>query len=511
MKSKKKLILLCAAGTIVLGAVLFAVLWSLRTPYEPPPLLGGTEAVMTTRVHILSGVTGSDESIEEFYYPLGVVLDRGAILVADSMNDRIQIIGQDRTVRVGEPGSSEISFAESGFLRDGPVEDARFKKPSDIALLNGNILVCDTGNNAIRIIKDNIVLTVAGGLGEGYQDGKEGEALFNRPRSIAVSPDGTIYVADTMNHCIRAIDAEGNVTLFAGTPGESGYAGGGLLEAMFYEPGGLFFGADGVLYVSDTANHAIRKIDGGRVTTIAGRPGGTDPATGYPSGGLRDGANADARFNFPAGLTVLPNGDIYVADTMNHSIRLISGGTTRTVLGNGESGRYYTAAENMRLAKPFGVASDGSSLYITDAINNAVLIVPITGALKAGRPLRDDLLAATGVSADATYNGEPRVFAEGERVRFDSVDPWNTADAIYIPIRPLFEAMGAWYGMDDQSMEVTIGIGEQYTKLGLNQSYFMVRGAAVMPLDEITRLFPYVIEWFPEYSIITASKGGYDG
>ena len=506
---KEKLTAVCAAAAVLITGVVAAVIaLNRKPPDEAPALTGGTEAVLTSPARVINGMTSAEAFEEEFYQPLGIALGAdNKLYVADSMCDRIQVIHDGETVRYGNPGSSEISFADSGLLTDGSLADAHFKKPSSVALRGDDIYVCDTGNNAVRRISGSTVRTVAGGLGAGYGNGREGEVLFNMPRSIAVAPDGTVYVSDTMNHCIRAIDADGNVTLFAGKPGQSGYNGGDLLEAMFFEPYGIAFGPDGALYVADSANHAIRKIHGGIVSTVAGHPGAMNGE--YPSGGMKDGDNANARFNFPADITVLPDGSIYAADMMNHSIRLIQNGVTRTVIGNGESGKYYSSIENLKLSKPSGITSDGTSLYISDTLNNAVVIVPITEQLKLGRPLRDELLEATGVNTATryAYNGEIRLFVDGVRVRYDRVKPWATADNIYVPISALFTAMGAGFELDNKNDKVTVIIEGETVVLELNRSYFILRGAAVMPLDEITRLFPYIIEWFPEFSVIAVYRG----
>jgi hypothetical protein len=306
-----------------------------------------------------------------------------------------------------------------------------------------------------------------------------------------------------MNHVIRKIDADGEVTLFAGTPEQPGLEDGSLTEAMFYEPMGLAF-MDGALYVADSANHVIRKIKDGAVTTIAGNQVGVNPETGYPSGGFADGF--DALFNFPRDLVVMPNHDIYVADTMNNSIRLISGrdSYTRTIIGNGEAGGYYGSVENLKLSKPSGIATDGDKLYITDTLNNKVVVVPITDELNEGRPLREDMLRRTGASATEAYTGEPRIFVDGARVEFNGAAPWNTREDIYIPVLPLFEALGAF--VEVNSDNIVIAIDGRRTVLPLDGSYFMHRRTPVMPDSEFIRLFPFTFEWFPEFSVAAIER-----
>lgn len=505
-KSSKRILIISSIAAVLIASGVFVFL-NLKGNNETdiPVLRGGNVPELVTRIKVITGTDDPTAYAEELYYPLGIVLADKALVIADNMNDRVQIMGESEIICVGKPGSSEISYSESGEFIDGYLQNARFKKPSDLALQNGDIVVCDTGNNAVRKISGNVVISVAGGNGAGYQNGKEGEAKFNSPQSVAVSEDGIIYVADTMNHCIRTIDADGNVSLFAGTPEQYGFTDGDLLSAQFYEPFGLCFGENGELYVADSANHSIRKIENGTVSTVAGMPGGNNSVTGYPDGGLVDGSNADARFNFPHDLAVLPSGDIYVADTANHCIRLITDGVTRTVLGNGQAEKFYGSPENMRMSKPSGIATDGKDLYISDSVNNCVLVVPITKELKNGRPLRDDMLKATGADTSVNHDGDIRVFVNGKSVDTGKVSAWNTADGIYVPVKPLFEALGGTVSSDKNSL--TVEINGKKTTLERDENYFMNKGAEIITEEEFIRLFPFVFEWFPQYGIIAVSDG----
>jgi sugar lactone lactonase YvrE len=163
-----------------------------------------------------------------------------------------------------------------------------------------------------------MVSTLAGrpgaGYAAGYADGLAAEAKFNSPRSVAVDGVGKVYVADTGNHCIRLISPDGQVSTLAGA-NEPGYVDGQGSEARFNFPSGIAVDADGNLYVADTANHSIRKImPDGEVTTLAGN--------GEP--GNVDGPGADARFRAPEGIAIDGKGNVYVADTGNHRVRKIA-------------------------------------------------------------------------------------------------------------------------------------------------------------------------------------------
>ncbi len=495
------------ALTLAGGVIHFVIIKMRQQSF--PELTAGTEAVLTTKVKIINGMGGTDDFASELYQPQGIALAKGAIIVCDTMNDRVQIIGEENIWRVGKSGTGAVSYASAGGLVDGYLSNAEFKKPSDIAIAeNGDLIVCDAGNHVIRKITNELVVTIAGNGNKGYQEGKEGEASFYSPQSIAIAEDGTIYVADTMNHCIRTIDAAGNVALFAGVPETAGYQDGGLSEAMFYEPCGLAFGADGALYIADSANQCIRKITGQTVSTVAGAPGAISSETSYPTGGYVDGAQS--QFSFPKDLVVMEDGTIYVADTLNHAIRQIKDGETKTVLGNGTAGKYHVNAENMTLSRPSGITSEGINLYITDSVNNSVLVVPITQRLEAGRTTRAQMLAETGITIDEKYpyHGEVRLFVNGERVQQESVKAWNTSDKIYIPIKPVFEAIGATIHLDNQTKDYTITKDGVDTVLVVNESYFLLQGVAVTTSEEIMRLFPYTLEWYPEFSVIAIETEG---
>ena len=505
-KHYKKPLLAGAAVVLSLAAAGILLVWK---PWGPEPAAGTAsgeaEAVMTTKIRVCDGIWDAKRYSDELYCPIGLAFEGGNLIVADSMCDRVQIIGAEKTRRVGKPGQYGLSYLTSGALVDGYLEDARFQKPSDVAVrAGGETIICDTGNHVIRKMDGEFVTTIAGNGEAGYREGKEGEARFNAPRSVAVDGEGVIYVADTMNHCIRRVDTNGNVTLYAGGPTESGFRDGALTEARFYEPCGLYLSPEGELYVADSANHCIRKISNGAVTTIAGAPGEPDRNTGYPQGGYIDGGNESARFHFPRALAMLPDGSLAVADSMNHAVRKVTAWETRTLVGNGLADQYYASAENLKLTRPEGLCADGETLYISDSLNNRVVAVPLTGRILEGRPSRGQLLSDTGVSTDSTYayKGDIRIYLDGQRVDMGRVQPWNTPECIYIPIRPLFEALGAAVALDEKTGAVTITLDGQDTVLRPDKDYFILKGVAVTTADEVMRLFPYTFEWFPEFSLI---------
>ena len=498
-----------AGAVLLVGAIVVLLIWRPWEDRDARRVIGGAEAVMTTKIVVHDGIWDPQRYTDEFYYPMGLALMDGKIVVADFMCDRIQILDGENNIRIGVPGQYGLAYRDSGAFIDGYRENAMFEKPAGVSVsADGTVLIADSGNHAIRRMDDEFVITIAGSGIAGFSDGKEGAAQFNNPRSAVLGTDGYIYVADTLNHVIRRIDPEGYVSVFAGVPEVSGYTDGSLLEALFFEPNGICIDSNGALYVADSANHAIRKIENGAVTTVAGRPGEVSRFTGYPEGGYIDGDNADVRFNFPRDVSLMDNtygSFILVADSMNHAIRAITPTETFTLVGNGMADQFYYSAENLRMTEPSGVASDGETLFISDTSNNRVLEVPLNDRIMAGRPSREQLLADTGLTTDSryAYRGDIRIFIGDERVDMGRVAPWNTVDSIFIPIRPFFEALGAEVTIDDRTNFLTISAGEQNTVLRLDTDYFILRGVAVTTTYELERLFPYVMEWFPEFSLIT--------
>ena len=260
---------------------------------------------------------------------------------------------------------------------DGAGPAARFDFPSGVANdVAGNLYVADANNHVIRkITSAGFVTTFAGatGLG-GSADGAGSSARFNSPRGLAVDAVGSIYVADTGNSTIRKITSAGLVTTLAGTPGLSGSVDGTGSAASFNSPQALAVDAGGSIYVTDTYNHTIRRISSvGVVTTLAGVPGMT---------GAADGTGSAARFSFPQGVAADAGGDLYVADSNNHTIRKItSGGVVSTFAGSaGLQGSADGTGSAASFNSPQGLAVDtAGNIYVADAYNHTIRQITSVG------------------------------------------------------------------------------------------------------------------------------------
>jgi sugar lactone lactonase YvrE len=269
-------------------------------------------AVATLAGDNVPGYVDAPGTAARFNFPLSLNMDRnGDVLVTDTENNAIR--------RVNVFGLRNVTTVAGDGVRgykDGTALEAEFNFPNDVAVsTNGFIYVSEYSNHTVRVIAPNgVVSTLAGNGTRGYQDGTGTQARFNQPGGLTIGTDGNIYITEWVGNRIRRITPEGVVTTVAGT-NVAGFKDGQGGEAQFNVPDGIAADPYGNLYVSEDGNHAIRKIDPqGNVTTIAG--------LGTP--GFKDGDRTTAMFNAPGGIMWHPSGSLYVSDTLNHSIRKIS-------------------------------------------------------------------------------------------------------------------------------------------------------------------------------------------
>ena len=269
-----------------------------------------------------------------FSFPNGVIVAAdGTVYVSENGNNVIRRIrrtggtvtvdtfaGDFRTIPSADrqKALNSTKIGQDGF-HDGPLTNgAAFRLPDDMVIApDGSIYVADAGNHAIRRIHDGVVETFAGNGVPGFADGIGPNTRFNTPTGLALSLDGrTLYVADTNNHRVRRIDlATRRVGTLAGSGGV-GLDDGPPGEATFNQPIGLAVDTDGTVYVSEVSNNDIRRIDTqGNVTSLAGKSNDK----------FRDGAGAFAFFANPRGLAIdRQRGILYVVDTENQRIRKIA-------------------------------------------------------------------------------------------------------------------------------------------------------------------------------------------
>ena len=325
------------------------------------------------------GHGAADGERAQFNLPRSVLASSRGVFVADSFNNLIRSIdyqGYVSTLAGKILGLDAFRFP-IGLYRDGDIDGALFNRPADMIVgAGGNLFVLDSGNHTLRIIIQDNVFTFAGTGQPGHNDGPVTTAQFNRPFAMASGPDGSIYIADSGNHVIRRISANGNVTTVAGQPGEYGHYDGTTDGALFNGPMGVAVDSRGRIFVADTGNHLIRMIYNGNVTTLAGNLFLTDGMSEWddaPLGGFADGQNNLAMFNMPQGLAIWRGDILIIADTGNHRIRaLMPDGRVLTLAGNGFPGHDDGLPDEATFHLPENISVWGDILYIADTGNNVI-------------------------------------------------------------------------------------------------------------------------------------------
>lgn len=331
-----------------------------------------------------NGIAGFNNGIKDsatFSKPFGLCIDKNNNLyIADGGNNCIRKINTLTGMVTTLAGTGSAGF------RDGIADSAMFNAPSDLCVDDsGNVYVSDFLNQRIRIIGiDDTVRTIAGTGLAGWVDGPANAAKFNYPRGICRDSIGNLFISDSWNHRIRKIDTLGIVSTYAGggtsigvfSPGA--YLNGNDTNARFNTPHGIAIDEYGNIYVADQYNHRIRKIDTARVvTTIAGN--GT---TGPNLGAFMDGDSSTARLNTPTEIFISSTGDIYIGDTFNNRIRKLNMHTKDvTTFAGTDSAGFINGLDTLaKFNFPRGLVIDtsGFNMYVADYNNHAIRLIATT-------------------------------------------------------------------------------------------------------------------------------------
>ena len=456
------------------------------------------------------GASFKDGKVTEaaFNQPYGLAVDKdGGLIVVDTYNNRIRKIknGEVTTIAGFSDKNDSYGFPKGGYV-DGKADEAMFSKPrAAVVDSKGNIYVADTGNNSIRKITGGKVYTFAGAGVAGYSDGKGNKVKFNAPSGLAIDKSGNVYVADSLNHVIRKITSDGTVSTFAGVnSAEGGYKDGTSSAALFNEPSDLDFDSSGALYVLDCGNQLVRKISGGKVTTLSGVRGELIEGTTYAQGGFQNGPANSAKFNFPKGIDVADDGTIFVADTWNHRVRAIKpDGSVVTVVGTGLAGKVNGTLSSASLNAPVDVLYHSGTLYISDMWNN--LIRSITADITSLQGVVDRAELIQGIDF-GTKTDEIQVWLDKAKVTFPDAKPYISNQKVYVPLRFVCEAWGAEVGWLNDVKKVTVKKDSFYKEFtAQTDSIAFKDGRTVMDTVNLAKATGFRVEWFPEYNAVVIS------
>ncbi len=385
-RTRRAAVALAVCGTVVTTAASSVVTASATTPLT-------INAVTFTAPH--------GTSLDN---PQGVAAANGIIDVSNTEDNVVaNIVGLVTSTIAG----SYEATGESG--DGGPATAATLDQPTAVARDKaGDLFIADTEDNVVReITPDGVIHLIAGNGTEGDrgQGGPATHAELDSPQGVAVNGQGDLFIADTYNDVVREVTPRGFISSYAGD-GNPGYRGdnGPAGKAELSSPTGLAVDSLGNLYIADSGNNVIRRVStNGVITTVAGNVA-ADQASGGLGGFSGDGGPAtSARLDSPQGIALDQAGDLFIADTFNNAIREVTPtGTISTVVNTagakGSTGN-GGAASAAKLNTPFAVAVDNSTgnLYIADTSNNKIRVVtgftpPIT---TGGGPGASTLSAST--------------------------------------------------------------------------------------------------------------------
>jgi len=350
---------------------------------KTPAAVNGSSFIYTVAGNDIAGYSGDGGLAvnAQLNWPHATVLDAaGNLYFTDAGNNVIRKVTAATGVVTTIAGNSIAGYSGD----NGPATSAELASPTGLAIdAAGNLYVCDTTNAVVREIATNGMITTIAGNGTAGDAGDGGPATsaeMYSPSAIAIDSAGNLFIVDASYSVVRKVSIKtGIITTVAGDASLRGYSGDGgpATAAALQTPAGLAIDSGGNLYIADTGNNVIRKVDAGTgvITTVAGNAS----SPGYTGDG---GPATSAGLNFPIGVAVDSAGNLYIADESNYVVRMVAAanGAISTLAGskvpcplsNGDGG----PASHATFCEPFGVTVDGAGdLYIADVGAGRVRLV----------------------------------------------------------------------------------------------------------------------------------------
>ncbi len=318
-----------------------------------------------------------------YLYPSGLTVDAaGNLYIADTANNVIRMVGTNGVIST-VAGTVNLGLGYSG--DGGPATSAQLKTPDGVVVDSaGNLYIADSGNEVIRkVTPDGVIMTFAGGgsppllsVGDG---GPATSASLGSPGGLAVDSGGNLYIADSGGNRVRQVTPDGIITTVAGgaPPFNRNIGDGGpATSAILNSPTSVAVDSSGDLYIADAGNNRIRQVSpSGVITTIAGGNSASFSGDGGPA--------TSAGLSFPTGVAIDSAGNLYIADAGDQRIRMVTpDGTITTIAGNGAAGNSGDGgpATNAELNYPSTLALGGNGvLYVADSFNYTVRLLTPAG------------------------------------------------------------------------------------------------------------------------------------